>query len=511
LAVPDRSGLDLHRFRLGELPLTAQPRWSAPAPPPRDDRGAAASPLALLEDLAAALAAAGVTYCQWKGHFKRERWGQGVGDVDLLVERRSAARFVGVLSDLGFKLAVPPAEQQLPGVLSYLGLDPATQRLVHVHVHYRLVIGSYWRTTYRVPLERVVLESTRASDVFRTPAAELELLLFVLRQVQRFTLRDALRAPRWLAGIQAELADLVGSGDGGRLRQHLAQHLPAVDTAFFERALASLAPDAPAWRRPLLRRELHRRFRAHARAPLPLTRLTVLVREIVTLRGRLGASMSSKHLGTGGGVIALAGSDGAGKSTCARELVAWLAPHFRTAHAHLGKPPRSLATLLVGGALKAAQVIEPWVSTPATYLDQLRCVATARDRYRLYEKVRRIVRDGALAVCERYPIREDSLFAGPSIARDLPPGPPSALTRLLMRVERRYYQQMVSPNLLLVLRVDPVTAVRRKTTEPADYVRDRAHASGAVDWAQTNARVVDAARPLADVLAELKAYIWAEI
>jgi thymidylate kinase len=129
----------------------------------------------------------------------------------------------------------------------------------------------------------------------------------------------------------------------------------------------------------------------------------------------------------------------------------------------------------------------------------------------LYENVRRIVRDGALAVCERYPIREDSLFAGPAIARGLPPGPPSALTRLLMRVERRYYQRMVPPDLLVVLRVDPVTAVRRKTTEPADYVRDRARASGAVDWAQTNAHVVDAARPLAEVLAELKTYIWAEV
>jgi thymidylate kinase len=468
-------------------------------------------PLGLIRALGAALAAEDIGYCQWKGHYKRPRWGQGEGDIDLLVDRAASAKFVRAVSRLGFKLAVPPAEQQLPSVLSYFGLDAATQRLVHVHVHYRLIIGSYWRTTYRLPLERAVLESAQASDAFRIPAPELELLLFVLRQVHRFTPRDTLRTPRWLKGIQAELQYLVTRSDAGLLRQQLALHLPAIDADFFERALASLDPGAARWRRPLLRYELHRRLLAHARAPLPLTRLTVLVREIVTLRGRLGAKMSSKHLATGGSVIALAGSDGAGKSTCARELVAWLAPQFRTAHAHLGKPPRSFATLLVGGALKAAQLIERWVPTPATYLDQLRCVATAWDRYRLYENVRRIVRDGALAVCERYPIREDSLFAGPAIARSLPPGPPSALTRLLMRVERRYYQRMVPPDLLVVLRVDPVTAVRRKTTEPADYVRDRARASGAVDWAQTNAHVVDAARPLAEVLAELKTYIWAEV
>jgi len=480
--------------------------------PRRDDRGAVASqPLALLRDLAAALAAAGVQYCQWKGHFKQERWALGVGDLDLLIERQSAARFVSVLSDLGFKLSIPPAEQQLPGVLSYVGLDLPTGRLVHVHVHYRLVIGGFWRTTYRVPLERAVLESTVETDVFRVPAPELEFLLFVLRQVQRYTLRDALREPRWLRGAQAERCYLEQRADAPRVYRLLAEHLPEVSPDFFQRAVRSLVEHGASWQRPLLHHELHRRLRAHARRPLPFTRLTVLVREIVTLRGRLGAQMSGKHFGTGGVVIALSGSDGAGKSTCARELVNWLAPHFRAAHAHLGKPPRSLATLLVGGALKAAQLIERWVPAPATYLDQLRRVATARDRYRLYEKVRRIVRDGALAVCERYPIPKDSLFAGPAIARDLPPGPASALTRLLMRVERRYYDLMVPPDLLVVLRVDPVTAVRRKTTEPADYVRERARASGAIDWAQTGAHIVDATRPLADVLAELKAYIWSAV
>jgi thymidylate kinase len=475
-----------------------------PAAVPRDV-------LSLLTELAAALDVAGVRYCQWKGHFKRDRWAAGVGDVDLLVARRSEARFAGVLTELGFKLSIPPAEQQLPGVLSYVGLDVPTGRLVHLHVHYRLVMGGFWRTTYRVPLELTVLESSVATDVFRIPTPEIELVLFVLRQVQRYTIRDAVREPRWLRSVQAERRYLEERADEVATSDLLARHLPEIPLDFFRRAQASLARGGASWRRPLLHHELHGRLRAHARRPLPLTRLTVLAREIITLRARLGAHMSGKHLGTGGAIIALAGSDGAGKSTCARELVAWLSPHFRAAHAHLGKPPRSLTTLVVGGALKVARLVERWLPAPARYLEQLRYIGTARDRYRLYALVRRIARNGAIAVCERYPIPEDSLFSGPSIPDSLPPGPASRLTRRFMRIERRYYELVLPPDVLVVLRVDPVTAVRRKTTEPADYVRDRARASGAIDWARTRAHVVDAARPLADVVAEVKTYIWWEI
>lgn len=487
------------------------PRWSPPAAPPHESRGAAGPLLPLLQELAGALDAAGVKYCQWKGHFKRERWATGAGDIDLLVERRAAAQFGRVVADLGFKLAIPPGEQQVPGVLSYVGLHLPTSQLVHLHVHYRLVIGGFWRTTYRVPLERAVLDSTVETDVFRIPTPELELALFVLRQVQRYSVRDVLREPRWLAGVQAERRYLEDRADGARLDDLLRRELPEIDPGFFHRALRSLSERGPSWRRPVLHHELHRRLKAHARRPLPLTRLTVLARESMTLGGRLGARMSSKHLETGGAIIALAGADGAGKSTCARELVAWLSPYLRTAHAHLGKPPRSLSTLVVGAALKLARLVERWVPAPARYGDQLRCVVAARDRYRLYEQVRRIARRGALAVCERYPIPEDSLLVGPAIPRLLPAGPYSRLTDRLIRAERRYYERMLPPDLLIVLRVDPITAVRRKTTEPADYVRDRARATGAVDWTRTRALVVDAERPLDEVLAELQAHIWSEI
>ena len=56
------------------------------AAPPRPGFATTA---ALVGRLGAALASRGISYCQWKGHGKRERWESGRGDIDLLVDSGS--------------------------------------------------------------------------------------------------------------------------------------------------------------------------------------------------------------------------------------------------------------------------------------------------------------------------------------------------------------------------------------------------------------------------------------
>ncbi|HEV8357975.1 MAG TPA: hypothetical protein VGQ17_14580, partial [Gemmatimonadales bacterium] len=85
------------------------------------------------------------------------------------------------------------------------------------------------------------------------------------------------------------------------------------------------------------------------------------------------------------------------------------------------------------------------------------------------------------------------------------------LAAWLRRVESRYYAEIREPDLVLALTVDPETAVLRKVDEPAGYVRERARLLWNTDWSPSGAVVVDAARPHADVLAELRTRIWEAI
>jgi len=473
----------------------------------------------LVVELGEALERRGVMYCcQWKGSWKKHRWMAGEGDIDLLVERATEPQFTAVLEELGFHRTTPPSGSRVAGMESCFGLDRATGRLIHVHVHYQLLTGGFWTTIYRLPFERAVLDSTVHRSVFRTPAPEFELLVFAIRMVQRYRPRDLLRGePGWLKSIQGELDALLKQAELHRLGEVLAQHLPTMDLAFVDDCLASLRPGYSRWHRFTLRRALHERLRAHSKTP-PLTmKLSRLAWSILTLRGRLDWRRTpKKRLSHGGTVIALVGGDGAGKSTCVQELSRWLGSELDVIKAHLGRPPRSLFTLAVGALLKVRQRIfgEPGGADGTQfpgYVQCLRDVCTARDRYLLYLKARRFALAGGVALCERYPIPQNYELAGPRLEPFAPRLSRNVLGRLMLAAERRYYQHILAPDVLIVLAIDPETAVQRKTTEPADYVRHRNRVVRDVNWIGSGAHFVEAGRPLGEVVEDLKALIWAEL
>lgn len=470
-------------------------------------RSGAAMPAPLVARLGAALASRSISYCQWKGHGKRERWESGRGDIDLLVDSASWSDFTDVVVGLGFKMALPPAGREAAGIVHFYGLDERTGLLIHLHVYQRLVIGLPWRTHYRLPLERALLESAQASGgssaIFKTAAPELELIVAVLRLSLRHMLRDAVRrsSPRWIDGAVSEVDRLEDQAAPEAVYAALRQHVPEVSVTLFSKCRASLQPGCPAWRRVAIGTALAHALSAHATRPA-----------VFGLAERLWARIrpSGQRLVSGGSVVALLGGDGSGKSTCADALEAWLESSIATLHIHLGRPTRGLATFAIGGALKLLRRLGA-SSNAIAHLELLRCGCTARDRYALYRRARRFATSGGIAICERYPLPEGWALAGPSEVQGNALGAQSAFATAIRKWERRFYERMAAPDVVFLLRLDPETAVSRKPTEPADYVRERARLTAETDWSRSGARIVDAAQPLPHVVATLKAELWSTL
>ncbi|MFL5534998.1 MAG: nucleotidyltransferase family protein [Gemmatimonadales bacterium] len=474
---------------------------------------ASAAPLAntLLEQLARSLEQHGVRYCQWKGHWSAHRWATGHGDVDLLVDHEALVPFHRIAEELGFKLAHPAAGREIAGIESYLGHDPQIDRLLHLHVHYRLLLGDYWRPVYRLPIEGHLLRRTVQGSVFRVPSPTDQYLVFVLRMMLRQVGRPLLSARTvWTSGIRIQLAALGAASDRRELASVLREHLRPVDLPFFDRCVRSLEGECSLVERAVLPWQLHRSLRPLARPTPAMALIPAAVEKIFPESIAHKLCERRKRLAGGGLVLALSGGDGAGKSTCARELAGWLAPAFPTMRAHLGKPPRSLITLIAGGALRLQHWLDRQLSRPSrpnSATELLRHVCTARDRFLLYQKVRRFAVSGGISVCERYPVLQNRKLVGPCIS-ELLPANPSRLAKLLRQAEASYYDRILLPDALVVLRLDPELAVLRNPEQPADRVRARARVIWEADWSAAGASVVDASLPLEEVIGRLKAIVW---
>ena len=484
--------------------------------------------LDLISQLCQALEAEGVVYCHWKSTAALDRSARGDNDLDLLVSRADAPRLTEILCRLGFKEARLPPERQLPGVLVYFGYDRAADKFVQVHAHYQLILGDDMTKNVRLPIERPFLESALPGGVFKIPAPEFEFIVFVIRMVLKYSTWDAmlLRQGDLPATARREFEYLEPRVNWTRLYAVLQEHLPYVGATLFDRCVRCLRPDCPVWTRLQVGRALYRALHAHTRRPpFADTYLKLWRRGSRSPRRRIFRHPPRKHMAYGGALIALVGGDGAGKSTAVDELYTWLSKDFDTIKVHLGKPPRSWVTLVVKGALKMGGWLGAFRKTKVTvpsgadhrfpgltgYLQLMWRVARARDRYRAYVKARRFATNDGYVVCDRFPLPQVKLMDGARSDQMIDFGRGNRLVEFLVQAEKRYYRQIMLPELLIVLRVDPEIAVQRKTDEEAASVRARSQEIWELDWQQTHAHVIDAGRSEAEVLAELKSLVWSEL
>jgi thymidylate kinase len=467
-----------------------------------------------------------VAYCHWKSTAALDRSATGDNDLDLLVVRPDVGRFTEILYRLGFKEAAVAPARQLPGVLHYYGYDEEADRFVHVHAHYQLIVGDDMTKNYRLPIERVFVDSSIQEGPFKVPSPEFEFIVLVIRMILKHRTWDAVLRLRGRlpASARRELGYLRARIDPVKVYQILEHHVPWLTKTLFGLCVASLLPGCRTWTRIRVGSELQSALKGHGRRPHILDVHLKQWRWCRRVLGWLVTRRSPrKRLASGGAVIALVGGDGAGKSTAVAEVHGWLSRNFDTITVHLGKPPESLVSFGIAVVLRTRRWFEARaaraggpqpegeVSAFPGYVWLLRRVGVARRRYRAYARARRFATNGGLVICDRYPIGELKLMDGPQCAGILPTARPSRLIGFLAGKEEEYYRRIMPPDLLVVLKVDPEIAVRRRPDEVPAWVRARNTEVWEFDWGATRARVIDASQSRSEVVSRLKSLIWASL
>ena len=504
---------------------------------PEADRGEASGDgvLGLIATLCRSLDVEGVRYCHWKSNEAIAKSASGENDLDLLVDRSDAERFEGILRRLGFKDTRQPRWKQLPGVYHSYGVDPQTGALVHIHAHYQLVVGDDMTKNIHLPIEDAYLASSSPDGPFMVPSPAFELAVFLIRMTVKHCTWDAFVTFQGALSRseRRELGDLLERVDLSEVWAIAAAHLPFIPLDLWERCLRAIELGSSRWFQIRTASRLQRTLSGWSRRPPALDtwvrmwrRVRTVVRRKILRRGPI-----RNQLASGGVLIAVVGGDGAGKSTAVESLSRWLSSEHIDVHTmHMGKPRWSPLTAVVKGLLKTVAATKRTSTSSAKMLrsslsaaDEGRMtlrnrarlaweVLTARDRYRTYRRARRLASNGAVVLCDRYPLPEISLMDGAVTARMKDPARWGRWARSLAKLERRYYDRISRPDILFVLRLDPDVAVERKRgVEPESSVRPRSEEIWRMDWRATPATVIDAASPKDRVLSEIRSGIWSRL
>jgi thymidylate kinase len=349
-----------------------------------------------------------------------------------------------------------------------------------VHAHRRLVFGDDMTKNFALDIEDdYIASATRESGTLAVASPDHELLLFAFRMVAKHCTIDAMlmRQGRLSASERRELAWLTARADRVRIAAIVASRLPFVDPDLFDECLGAIQPGAGPWRKARTAGRLHRTFAAHAKRGRFADAFLRIERRFGRLGRRLVRGRARKRLAGGGALIAFVGGDGAGKSTAVRTIAGWLSGPFQVERIHLGKPPPSLTTIAIKGPMYLLRAMGMFRATrvPAHELRErgtypgmswvLWHVLTARDRFRLYRRATRAILKGEVVLSDRFPLAEVQTMDGAKTDWVTGHARAGRVVRWLVSLERRYYSAFTSPDVLIVLRVDPNVAVERKRHE----------------------------------------------
>ena len=490
--------------------------------------------------LFSALNQAGVRYCNWKSSIRIPEGLLGRTDLDLLVDPRDLTAFQEILGAHGVQDFRPAPGKAYPGIENYLGFDPGTGRLFHLHVHYQLVLGEQFVKNYHLPLEQDFWSDTHLQHNVRTPRPEVELIVFAVRSLLKYRDRDGIKEiartvlkgqksgtggfPR---GVLREAGWLLELTSLQQVQEQLRCWQAVISPNIVLELLRSLQDKTLTGSQVLrLRNSLRHTLQAHRRNNRGLVMMRYFREDWRRKRKFLRPRMERKMTLPRGGVrIALIGTDGAGKSTIVEQIEKWLAWRLSVRTYYMGKSRSMLATRFAKWVTSISRrgfagcsrlfgkrsPISRLAGWNQRFWESLSFLAEGWERNQKFHKSILDSEAGYVVLYDRYPLKNIRVFDhpvdGPRMETEWN-GSATWLERRLARLEESLYRQITLPDRMIALRVHPHTSRVRKPDHDPETIAQKASAMDEAISILPGLRVVQADGTIEQVVHQVKSIVW---
>ncbi|HBN27373.1 MAG TPA: hypothetical protein DD405_07880, partial [Desulfobacteraceae bacterium] len=360
-----------------------------------------------------------ISYCHWKSNSHLMEGLAGYSDLDLLISTKHKAKIKDTLDKFEFKQVFSPPPRNYPDLEDYIGFDQYSGKLVHFHIHYKLILGEQLLKNYHLPIETLMLNSTKLDNEIKIPARELELLMLIIRSCMKVRVWDILlllfriKPSLFPPGIIEEYNFLISNYSPAKFEAFFIKTslpLPYSKIAvFISKITAGNLSSADILK---MRYYIFNKLRPFRRHNYINTLRNKLKNNIYLTPGlRKIFPLHKKHLGNKGILIAIVGADGSGKTTLVKDLAKWLSWKMQVRTLYFGIPktlPLKIINKLISFLRFPARISLKKVFAPVVnlehYVSVRRWIWVAGKRLQIYQKALAWTEKGMIVISDRYPL-----------------------------------------------------------------------------------------------------------
>lgn len=483
-----------------------------------------------------------VEYCHWKSNEHLMDGLNGLTDLDVYVSPKDKDKAEELLIKTDYIKFKPQKGARYPMVDEWIGFDCDTGKLVHIHLHYRIITGTKYNKEYIFPLDSVVIENRvldEETNVF-VISPEIETIILYSRIVLKSNNKSNIILNK---DYVKEIEYLKHRLSQERLREY-CQEFIGDDGVVIYNYIAKEHLDNNEWY------ELYKLIYKWLKPYCTRNSLVVKLRyQYYYLRAVCNAILNnrfSKHVPTRktfdrtGISVCFLGADGSGKSTVSLDVQKWLNWKLEASRFYLGsgdhyngltkkilnkvsskyikKAPatkQDAPTQRRGNAPAKRESLKLRVLKWGYSLLQCHYLKTISVRsYKEIKKARKYTAVGAIAVFDRFPqLQFEGLYDGPKISVRFFEKYKNVLFRWMSVVEVGAIRkaQCMQPDVVIKLHLPAEESIRRKPDHTLEEVKPKAEITAKLKFDSSSVYDVDATQDYEDELLEIKRIIWKEM
>jgi len=459
-----------------------------------------------------------IKYCHWKSNEHLEAGLDGKTDLDILIDYNKEGKVKKILSRFGFKLYKAFDFLEYPGLEHYIGIDK--EKLVHLHLHWKLRLGEKHLKGYYLPWEDIIFENRRKNKIYINDH-NIELILLLVRMSLKIRLRDR-SFPKiskddrkeflWLKKrVDKKLIEfskkLVGNEAAMILGEIVRSGLNFKILLEFRRAIN------------LKSYKMYNPIKAHI---LGWTREIVwIVHKVNQMFFHLAIPTGLRARNKKGKIIVFVGCDGSGKSTVSKDIFKWLSWKFSPVFVYFGSGQGSISLLrlpihVLSKVFYRKQrgkiVLDVYSNKKKLSLKKfgvlLWAVTLALEKKQKLKRVLKARKKGMIVICDRYPQKKvKHLNDGPLLVDWLKSK--NNLIRSIARWEYNSYglAEKNPPDIVVKLNVSSNVVLKRKNDIGEAEIKSKIKMINGLSFSCKTVNI-NADLPLKKVILKSRQAVW---